>query len=865
MPVPPPWLRLPQHPRPPHSLATTDVSSMWTEWDASFDRISANVTLPLRTLKDSVRRERERVAAEERDFEMACHESRFSQPIHFLPYYPVFHTTTELQRNIPEYSWIHTATGPEYSLKRRYTLAWQQRSVFSPLGNDSQYTIVYPLIGNPTCGLSGRVLYRLRVFSGSTSSGHTPDVAPYCGYPTISPPRRSPRVLSGLFVQRSRPGYFHIDIPSGRPRAVADMVIGFRSSPELSVEEELARIEERAVVQEEVARIEEQDMTCTLRLSASGGLFRSSPPPPPTANSLHLCLRSLSPSPDLPEPVAASLAASYVFVPSPVPPLAPSATGEQHCRHPQQPATSVANKRRPQTQPSITTQLNETWMSVNGASPAPAPLSTPSSTSTIFHVRNGGSRRPFADPRQTEHFTLIFLTGAEPRILSLDTSGINSPRWPMYILSADDKTVAELSSELQDADGLPITQLDLFLHRQRTWICIDRDYPHTVSTGDVVILRWRGVHGPQDQATIDTFLSRAASQHFRYYMPRERSVVCDVLKSTTVVESDSDVKVLEGGHKIRGKRGRALSSDEDLDILSPHQVHRPRLSINTSGLVVPSAASASSSGISSPPPSALSLRSASTTSSISELPTPSLEALTQLPAKERSWPYGLYTVDVVVGFLRIDEFKGKGSLKARFQQAFGVAFKSSTYHENQKRWRSASEDLRHEMLQAKRTTAGLWIGNECELPSNPLPRVVPICCQLRQCLHVPQANHFIEKEIIFSWEHLAADGVIATKPDVHLFCDGGVKIPMTVGGHELREFCGVAMLLEEGVRDGLLRTWKTSTVIPMSVNHAHVSGCARTGLSSITVRVVDEMLGLVCAGHGKCLLDEKLDMEECER
>ncbi|KAJ7021426.1 hypothetical protein C8F04DRAFT_1241391 [Mycena alexandri] len=153
-----------------------------------------------------------------------CHESRFSQPIHFLPYYPVFHTTTKLQRNIPEYSWIHTATEPEYSLKRRYTLAWQQRSVFSPLGNDSQYTIVHPLIGNPTCGLSGRVLYRLRVFSGSTSSGHTPDVAPYCGYPTISPPRRSPRVLAGLFVQRSRPGYFHIDIPSGRPRAVADSV-----------------------------------------------------------------------------------------------------------------------------------------------------------------------------------------------------------------------------------------------------------------------------------------------------------------------------------------------------------------------------------------------------------------------------------------------------------------------------------------------------------------------------------------------------------------------------------------------------------------------------------------------------------------
>ncbi|KAJ7766048.1 hypothetical protein B0H16DRAFT_1687100 [Mycena metata] len=485
----------------------------------------------------------------------------------------------------------------------------------------------------------------------------------------------------------------------GRERVAAEerqfeMDIGYRLSPELSVEEELARMEE-------------DNLSHALRLSATdhhtatiSTLFPSSPPPTPATSSSRLRLRSLSASPDLPQSVAALLAAAQVFVPSPP----PAACAKLPRRQQWQPAASVANKRRPQARPTITTQLNETWMS-NSTSPATAaPSPTLSSSSAVFHVRNGGGRRAFMDRTQAERFTLIFFTGAEPRVLSVDVSRINSPRWPTYILSADDKTIADLGSELKDDEGFPITQLDLYLHRQRTWMGIDHDYPHTVSTGAVMFLRRRGVHGPQDQATLDKFLPDTAPAHLRYNLPRERAAIRDALKDVIVINSDSD-----GEKKRKGKsKRRATSSRTDNVVLvSPR---RPRLSVKTSGLVVPRSSTTTSS-TTSPPPSALFLRSASTASSASEPGTPSLDAMLRLPAKDKPWPFGLYTVDVVAGFLEIDSTKG--FLPDRFHAAFDppgktVEFKPATYHYNHKLWVNASEGLKCQMLDAGRTSGGFW-------------------------------------------------------------------------------------------------------------------------------------------------------------
>jgi hypothetical protein len=161
-------------------------------------------------------------------------------------------------------------------------------------------------------------------------------------------------------------------------------------------------------------RIEQDDRAFAFRLSEelngmNGDLFP--PSPPPTAIAGPSRLRALSPSPDLPP---------HITIPSPLPALsratAPDATGTN--KRPRQclGAASAAAKRRPTPSFNITTQMNQTWMSQNGggstsssSSQTPPPLQATLPPSAVFHIRQGGSRRQFADRRQIERFTLVYL------------------------------------------------------------------------------------------------------------------------------------------------------------------------------------------------------------------------------------------------------------------------------------------------------------------------------------------------------------------------------------------------------------------------------------------------------------------------
>jgi hypothetical protein len=182
-----------------------------------------------------------------------------------------------------------------------------------------------------------------------------------------------------------------------------DIAVGMvPDSPELSVEDELMR------------HIEQDDRAFAFRLSeelngTNGDLFP--PSPPPTAIAGPSRLRALSPSPDLPP---------HITIPSPLPALsratAPDATGTN--KRPRQclGAASAAAKRRPTPSFNITTQMNQTWMSQNGggstsssSSQTPPPLQATLPPSAVFHIRQGGSRRQFADRRQMERFTLVYL------------------------------------------------------------------------------------------------------------------------------------------------------------------------------------------------------------------------------------------------------------------------------------------------------------------------------------------------------------------------------------------------------------------------------------------------------------------------
>ncbi|KAJ7019025.1 hypothetical protein C8F04DRAFT_1276781 [Mycena alexandri] len=89
-----------------HGLSASDgARAMWTTLHGKFNRTS--------DLLAGLAKDKLRAVKLHSGRDLPCHESWFSQPIHSLSYYPIFHTTTELQRNIPEYSWIHSTTDPE--------------------------------------------------------------------------------------------------------------------------------------------------------------------------------------------------------------------------------------------------------------------------------------------------------------------------------------------------------------------------------------------------------------------------------------------------------------------------------------------------------------------------------------------------------------------------------------------------------------------------------------------------------------------------------------------------------------------------------------------------------------------------------
>ncbi|KAJ7908433.1 hypothetical protein B0H13DRAFT_2497087 [Mycena leptocephala] len=491
-------------------------------------------------------------------------------------------------------------------------------------------------------------------------------------------------------------------------------------SPEMTIEEEFAHLER----QEDAARRaqEASDRNLAMRLSQEDDSLP--PPSPPHAGPSRLRSLSLSPDPpalllpargraDAPAITASTQLRSLSL--SPNPPLlpargradAPIITGK--ARRKRLPAASAPSRTR--SAPfKITTQLNDTWISLNSRSASPLePIAAVSPTpSSVFFVRSGATRRAFADPRQVERFTLVFLTGGDPQILSVDASQIQEVRWPAYQLSADKKTCDTLGSDLA------VDQLDTFLSRQRVWMGITIDYIHTVSTDCALILRPRGMYGPQDDDTIERFLPESSPPHLRHNLPAERRAVRTKLKTlkgkakvkifTSDSESEGEVEIT--AVSIMGKR-----RVEDEDSPGPPRPHqRPRLMIDTA---LSSAGSSPSRPLTldsptSPPPSALSLASVSH-SSASEPPTPVLDYIPTSAIRPAKWPEGMFTVDVVNGFLQMaSEDLAKMNREARFVHVFKKPYKSATYDDNFRRWKNASEDLRRQSLAAGRTEKGLW-------------------------------------------------------------------------------------------------------------------------------------------------------------
>ncbi|KAJ7926301.1 hypothetical protein B0H13DRAFT_1972781 [Mycena leptocephala] len=352
-----------------------------------------------------------------------------------------------------------------------------------------------------------------------------------------------------------------------------DIAVGMvPDSPELSVEDELMRC------------IEQDDRAFAFRLSeelngTNGDLF------PP--HLLRLRLRAL--------PLSRA--------------TAPDATGTNKRPCQRLGAASAVAKRRPTLSFNITAQMNQTWMSQNGSGSTSSSSQTPSPSqatlppSTVFHVRQGGSCRQFADPHLC------------------------------YNLKAERTAV-------------------------RTTLNVIR--------GNTLLI---------------------------------------ILDS----DSDNDVEVSAVTAAPTSCKRRIKHEDDAL----PHLPQRPCLAVNTdvvsTGHAPPSTFSTSST--TSSPPSALSLYSPSLSSTSEPLtPLEPSEPATLLEplAPTLKWPGGMYTVDVVDGILRMDLQELAGMNRSpRFIHIFKRPYKSATYNNNVRRWKSALSELQRRSLAAGRTEDGL--------------------------------------------------------------------------------------------------------------------------------------------------------------
>ncbi|KAJ7913134.1 hypothetical protein B0H13DRAFT_2326662 [Mycena leptocephala] len=151
----------------------------------------------------------------------------------------------------------------------------------------------------------------------------------------------------------------------------------------------------------------------------------------------------------------------------------------------------IPRKRRPapsvQKRLNITTQLNQDWMAAAaGPKVIPSSKAIPAASST-FHTARTVSRRPFADTREVNRFTAVFMDtpvfiDGEPQppvVISVD----DCPDFPEYVF--DKPILGRL--------GIDEENLEMFHSPHGTFMGIASSYVHTVTTDGVVMLRRTGL------------------------------------------------------------------------------------------------------------------------------------------------------------------------------------------------------------------------------------------------------------------------------------------------------------------------------------------------------------------------------------
>jgi len=243
--------------------------------------------------------------------------------------------------------------------------------------------------------------------------------------------------------------------------------------------------------------------------------------------------------------------------------------------------------------------------------------------------------------------------------------------------------------------GLKIEPVQFYDMRNFQWITCTPSFPHAVRKDGFLLLRRPGI------SCLDFETHRLQAQlrpaHFRDNMPHERATIRAMLakrrqleKLEIIDESDIEAEMeSRKQHKELALRQKRLR-EEDEDDRPASQ--RPRTS-------QPS------------PPPAFTRSPSLTLSSPAPIPLELPSKPIYIPSSCIRWPDDMYTMDMKEGFTLIDSAEMKKQHKRlmdRVAAVFERSIPETTYYDQRRRWKQATEEQRQRLVDAGHTRAGLW-------------------------------------------------------------------------------------------------------------------------------------------------------------
>ena len=217
-------------------------------------------------------------------------------------------------------------------------------------------------------------------------------------------------------------------------------------------------------------------------------------------------------------------------------------------------------------------------------------------------------------------------------------------------------------------------------------------FVHVLTTDCTIVIQRQGVTCLDEDTLLAQLLSAPCPKHLWYNIKEKQKAVGNKNKDAKEVESGSDMEIIDSpwpGTK-RCKKHSPTGSTHHMC----HQKMPPSSSPPTSPMICPS----------NPP-----LLLPRVVTHAEELTDP-----TALPTPEGllpSWPYGMYTVDMVDSFTQIDSdelVKEQPLLADRFTTVFKALYKVTTYGDQKRKWKRGPQAQHEAALQGGRTPPGLW-------------------------------------------------------------------------------------------------------------------------------------------------------------